>query len=308
MLGRLTGAASTGARRVQLGRMDLVLLVWFTTMSCYRVIGPAIVGPVDLGWDAVAYTRAARALLDGDNPWLAGIPGGTFAGPPPGMLPFLPFAYLPDIVVQITWVALSIVSALYIVGRLHLPFWWLLFPPLVLAVAAGSSALPLAALMVRGGTAAEASAVLGRIYSAIPLALLGRFRSLIVAAILIALTAPFLAWDQYVRDLPRINALLPAQSGGGNSALAVPLLIPVAILGLILIGRRRAAWLVVPALWPNAQEYYAVIALPIAAEVPLAALAMATPLVPGIIAVGVLAQGVWDRYRARPAPVEVRAA
>jgi hypothetical protein len=279
--------------------MDLVLLVWFTTMSCYRVIGPAIVGPVDLGWDAVVYTRAARALLDGGNPWLAGIPNATFAAPPPSLIPYLPLAYLPDLAVQAIGVGLAALAAIYIVRRLQLAFWWLLFPPLVLAVAAGSSALPMAALLVRGGVAAEAASVVGRIYSALPLALLGKFRALIFAAVAIAVTAPFLAWDQDLRDLPRIQALLQAQSGSGNSAWAVPVLIPVAVLGLLLVGRRRAAWVVVPALWPNAQEYYAVIALPIAAEVPLAALAMATPLVPGIIAIGVLAQGVWDRYRAR---------
>jgi hypothetical protein len=42
-----------------------------------------------------------------------------------------------------------------------------------------------------------------------------------------------------------------------------------------------------------------VIALPVAAEVPLATMAMATPLTPGIIAVGVFAQGIWDRFLAR---------
>jgi len=149
---------------------------------------------------------------------------------------------------------------------------------------------------VRGGVAPETGAVVGRVYSAVPLAILGRWRPLLVAAFAIAVTAPFLGWGTYVADLPRINALLAAQSGAGNSALAVPLLIPLAIVGLVLVGRRRAAWLAVPALWPNAQEYYAVIALPIAAEVPLATLAMATPLTPGIIAVGLFAQGVWDRF------------
>jgi hypothetical protein len=47
-----------------------------------------------------------------------------------------------------------------------------------------------------------------------------------------------------------------------------------------------------------------VIALPVAAQVPLATLAMATPLTPGVIAVGVFAQGVWDRIRGRPAAAD----
>ena len=285
--------------RLPLTRTELVLVVWFTVMSSWRIIGPAIVGPVDFGWDAVVYAHAARALLEGGNPWTSGVPDITYAAPPPSLLPFLPFAYMPDLAVQAIWVGLSIVSAVYIFWRLKLAWWWFLFPPLLLAIAAGSSALPVVALMVRGGAAAEAAAVVGRIYSAVPLVVLGRVRPLLLAAVALIVTAPFLAWDQYIRDLPRISALLLEQSGGGNSALATPLLIPLAVIGLILVGRRKAAWLAVPALWPNAQEYYAVLALPIAAQVPIATLAMATPLTPGIIAVGLFVQGVWDRLRAR---------
>lgn len=296
-----------GSLRSIVGRLpvtptELMLMVWFTIMSVRRVIGPAIVGPVDLGWDAVAYTRAARALLDGANPWTVGIPNATYAAPPPSLIPFLPFAHLPEPVVQAFWVGLNILAAIYLLRTLRLQVWWLLFPPLLLAIVAGSSALPLVALLVRGGIVAEAGAVVGRVYSAIPLLILGKWKPLLLAAGAILVTAPFLGWDQFIRDLPRINALLATQSGGGNSAFALPVLIPVAIAGLVLVGRKKAAWLAVPALWPNAQEYYAVIALPIAASVPLATMAMATPLAPGIIALGILAQGVWDRRRGRQVP------
>ena len=287
--------------RLPVSPTELVLIVWFTIMSVRRVIGPAIVGPVDLGWDAVAYTRAARALLDGGNPWTVGIPNATYAAPPPSLIPFLPFAYVPEPIVQAFWVGLNILSAIYVLRTLRLQAWWLLFPPLLLAIVAGSSALPLVALLVRGGVVAEATAVVGRVYSAIPLLVLGKWWPLLLAAGAILVTAPFLAWDQFIRDLPTINALLAAQSGGGNSAFAVPILIPVAIVGLVLVGRRKAAWLAVPALWPNAQEYYAVIALPVAASVPFATMAMATPLAPGIIALGIFVQGVWDRWHDRRA-------
>jgi len=286
-----------GRLRLPLSRTELVLLIWFTAMSVRRVIGPAIAYPVDFGWDAGIYARASRVLLEGGNPWTAGIPGTLYAGPPPGLLPFLPFAYLPDLVAQVFWIGLSVLAAIYIFRRLRLPAWWFLFPPVLLAIAAGSSALPLAALLVRGGASGEAVAVVGRVYSAVPMLLLGRWRSLALAAGLLLITAPFLAWDVYIRDLPRITALLGAQSSGaGYSATAVPVLIPFAVIGLILVGRRKAAWLAVSALWPNAQEYYAVIALPIAAEVPFATLAMATPFMPGIIAIGVFVQGIWDRF------------
>jgi hypothetical protein len=280
---------------------DLFLLLWFTFMSTWRVIGPAIKGPVDFGWDAVVYAHAARALIEGGNPWASGVPYITYAAPPPSMLPFLPFAYLPDIAVQAIWVALAVLSAVYVIRRLRLPFWWFMFPPLLLAIAAGSSALPLVALMVRGGAAFDAAAAVGRIYSALPLLLLGRVQALLLAAGVLIVTAPFLGWDRYIRDLPAITTLMSQQSGGGNSALAVPILLPLALAGLVLVGRQKAAWLIVPALWPNAQDYYAVIALPIAARVPIATVAMATPFTPGIIAVGVFVQGVWDRVRARSA-------
>jgi hypothetical protein len=292
--------------RLPLSGTELVLLVWFSAMSTWRVIGPAIKGPVDFGWDAVVYAHAARALLDGGDPWQSGVPDITYAAPPPSLIPFLPFAYLPDLAVQAIWVTLSIVAALYTFRRLGLKWWWFMFPPVLLAIAAGSSALPLVALMVRGGVISDAVAVAGRVYSAVPLVLLGRVRALLLAAALLVVTAPFLAWDQYIRDLPAIARLLPEQSGGGNSALAVPLLIPVAVVGLLLVGRRKAAWLAVPALWPNAQDYYAVIALPVAAEVPIATLAMATPFMPGIIAVGLFLQGIWDRLRTTRAPVALQ--
>ena len=46
------------------------------------------------------------------------------------------------------------------------------------------------------------------------------------------------------------------------SALAIPMLLPVAGLALILMGRRRAAWWIVPVLWPSTQWYYASLVMP----------------------------------------------
>ena len=215
-------------------------------------------------------------------------------------------------------------AALWLIRALRLPPWWLLFPPLLLSVAAGSSALPLVACWSRRGVAdrggasagrvgafagrvgafADAGAVLGRVYSAVPLALLGRWRGLVLGAAAIVVTAPFLGWDRYIGDLREDQRAAAAAVGRGQLGLRdpglVPVLVPMAVIGLVLVGRRKAAWLAVPALWPNAQEYYAVIALPIAASVPIATLAMATPLTPGVVAVGVFVAGaVCDRWLAR---------
>jgi hypothetical protein len=51
--------------------------------------------------------------------------------------------------------------------------------------------------------------------------------------------------------------------------------IVVAVLALAVIGRRRAAWLGVPGLWPATQWYYATLAVP--GLTPTAAALMAIP-------------------------------
>jgi hypothetical protein len=193
-------------------------------------------------------------------------------------------------------------SAVYALRRLRLPAWWLLFPPVSVGILAGSSALPVTALLVAGGGLGEGAGVVMRVYAAIPLALLGRWRGLVAAGAMALLTAPFLAWPTFVADSRMISDLLVTQTQGGQSAAAVPWLIPIAIACLFLLGRRRAAWLLVPALWPFSQGYYGVIALPVIAEVPLVAVAMAANnlpiIIPGLIVVGLVAQVVTEWLRA----------
>jgi hypothetical protein len=66
----------------------------------------------------------------------------------------------------------------------------------------------------------------------------------------------------------------------------------------------------VSALWPYTQTYYAVLVLPVIAEVPFVALALAIDL-PGIIVAGLVAQVIAERLRERavraPTPVPVEA-
>ncbi|TMB72077.1 MAG: hypothetical protein E6J52_12930 [Chloroflexi bacterium] len=97
-----------------------------------------------------------------------------------------------------------------------------------------------------------------------------------------------------VSKLDTIRAVLDDQTGGGKSAAAIPLLIPIAVACLLLLGRRRAAWLIVPALWPYSQTYYAVLALPIIAEAPLVAVALAIDW-PAIVVAGLIAQVIAER-------------
>lgn len=266
----------------------LVLVTTFGLGSLWVVV-PRIYGNVTFGWDAIVYIESARALVRGSDPWLVHNAFGiAFAAPPPSLIPFLPFIWVPDWAVADLWIIIAAGSAFYSIRRLGLPWWWLIFPATTLAIAAGSSALLCLALLIRGGAATDGLATVTRIYAGLPLAILGRWRSVLVSMTLLAITAPFLAWPAFIADRDRVaNAF---QTGAANvSATAIPWLIPVAIVCLVLLGRTRAAWLVVPVLWPFTQPYYAVIALPVLGASPLIALSLAIP-VPGLVVVGMIGQ------------------
>src|SRR6266478_3668330 len=97
------------------------------------------------------------------------------------------------------------------------------------------------------GAIGDGLAIALRVYAAGPLILLKRWRGFAVAAIVVAVSAPFLDWPRFFGDSAMINQLLVVGTKGGQSAAAVPWLIPIAVVCLVLLGRRRAAWLLVPA-------------------------------------------------------------
>ena len=271
-----------------------LLIAVFVVVTARLAIPPLIVG-LPYGWDAVVYTQAAREWLQGGNPWASGAYAIDFVAPPPSFLPFVPFTPLPDQAVSILWVGIAFLSAVFSIRRLALPAWWLLFPPVSLGIMSGSSALLVTALLLRGTSLADGLGVLTRIYAALPLLVLGRWRSLLVASALLLATAP-MPWGLYWDERGRVAQLLEGTSD--LSAAFTPWLLPPAIVGLVLLGRRRAAWLIVPTLWPNTQLYYSVIALPVVGSMPILAVSMALP-VPGLIVVGILAEVALERVRAR---------
>ena len=275
-------------------RAASVRLISFSLAVVFGVYGMSMLVPLLLvglppGWDAIAYTDAARAWLEGGDPWAIHGFGIGYNAPPTSFLPYVPFVIAPDAVIGWTWIGIAAASALYVLRKLDAPLWWLLFPPVTLGIAAGSTVLPVTALLVRGGVIPDAIGVVMRVYAAIPLALLFRWRSIVVAGLLLALTLPMWpAWWE-ARDQWQPSLALYAADTGASGWL-----IPVAVAGLVLLGRERAAWLVVPALWPDSQPTYAVIALPVLVRLPIVALSMAIPI-PGLVAFGLLGEALLER-------------
>lgn len=266
------------------------LPVWFFVNAA-----PAIaVGLRDtslLYFDARLYLMATRVWLEGGDPWAVELAGNHFAAPPISMLPLAPLASLPfDIGVAIVASA-CFLSALATVRLLHLPWWWLMFPPLVQCLLSANVHAALVPLILSG---AGWLATLLKVYAALPLVILGRWRSLAIACGLILLTLPVLPWATYVEQFGTIADRLALQT---KHDIPLPVLFaisPAVGLGLLLIGRDRAAWLAPLALWPSQQYYYGTLVMPTYSA--LAAAVIALPITgSGIIAVAILAAMEWRK-------------
>jgi hypothetical protein len=236
------------------------------------------------GIDARLYLAATQAWLAGMDPWLVQSEGIRFAGPPVTLLPFAPFAWLTPDAMTVVIALGSLAAAVFTIRRLELPLWWLLFPPLVEAIWSGSvNAIVLALALTR----LEWLAILTKTYAGLPSLVLGHIRQLLVAGLVIVATAIVLPWGTFFsHDLAQV---LSAQASGGRSAWINPvLLIPVSILALALIGRKRAAWFAVPVLWPATQFHYSIFAMP-AKPAAVAAAILAVPW-PGAPVVAVVVE------------------
>lgn len=264
-----------------LARIHPVLLpAWFIGWSAWRLL---YLSPnVAPGADARLYTEAARVWLAGGDPWGVSITGFHFANLPATLVAFAPFAILGKDAGAICWIAISAVAALAIVRRLRLPWWWLLFPPLVEGTYVGNPQVLLLALLLAGRGVGEGLAVVLKAYAAIPLVLLGRWRGLGVALALVAATVVVwpATWRLWFESLGGVSGRLADESFGGFSAIWLPstLIVPtlMGLAALWLLDRRAASWLAVPALWPGSQFFYSTFALPVGSAA-LAAI-MAVPL------------------------------
>lgn len=234
-----------------------------------------IVRPHTLAIDARHYQRAADAWLAGGNPWAVTESGVPFASGPHTLLFYAPTSLVPLEVAVVAWMALGIAASFWLVRRLGLPAWWLLFPPLAHSMWNGNPQTVALALLVAGGPIAAALAVAIKLYCGVPL--LWRWRDAIAAGLVLLVTLPLVPWQLYFAEGLGVGTHLASAWNG--SAFAVPILIPPTVVALWVLRRQGAEWFAVPALWPATQFYYVAMALPALVGRPRVAAALALPMI-----------------------------
>lgn len=280
---------------------NLVLLLAFIPgAASWALI--VLIYPEGLGSHASNYTAAAAAWLAGGNPWTVGPPTAVYAGPPPMLLPFVPFIPLSVDVIRVAWFVLDVVLAIWVFRRLGLGPHWIAFPPMFAAIVLGHIEVVVLALLVLRGPLAGLAAVI-KPYAVLPLLAERNWRALAVGAVVLIATAPFLPWLRFLQEAPLINATL-ARQDVGDSTFGDPVLMVIGVIALAALGLRRALWLAVPVLWPYAQPIYKLVSIPVLS--PILAIAWALPF-PGATLVGVVLFAVLVRVDdIRPLPSWLR--
>ena len=281
------------------------LMLWFVIADCWYVL-PNVRDITSFRplTDAVLYSDAAKAWLTGADPWLVTEAGTAFGAPPPTLLLYVPFAFLPSVLTALIWLGIDLLAVAFVIRRLHLPWWWGLFPPLAQAILPANPEPLVVACLVASGPVANAIAPLVKIYALAPLFGERRWRPIIIGVAVLSISAAILPWGMFIHDLPLVTATLVAQTAS-LSAFDVPLLLPLALVGLAAVGLRRAGWFAVPVLWPHTQIHYAALSLPELS--PLLAVGFSLPI-PGAPAVALAAQALLERRGARWAGVTARVA
>ena len=272
-----------------------------------------------IGIDARIYYRGVAAWLDGSNPWDAAVTvGGAayhYAGSPVTTILLAWSALFSEDVFTVLWLGLSLGAAVFTLHRVHLPIWWLLFPPISEALFSGNPQLVVLALILCNSSWLAAIGTGLKVYAFIPLAGEGRWRTIGLAVLLNAATfliAPDL-WFRYIDEFSQISSRLQYESIEGFSAFYFPMLLAVTVVALAILAlrdRRAAGWLTVPAIWPASQLHYSTMALPVMS--PFLAVFLAVPLLrlpPQIIIVEVVRRliapsvtGYIARHRIRGGP------
>jgi hypothetical protein len=271
----------------------LVLFIWFVYWGWGSIAGTFTSWPAHLdtiGIDGRLYYRAAVAFLAGGDPWQAYTATNTwppgpsqahflFTGPPPTVLAFVPFTWIPETPFVIGWFGLSVAAAIYTLRRLRLPVWWILFPPMMQGLLVANPQIVCLALMLASSNWLRALAAPMKAYAVIPMVGLRQWRALAILAVagLVSLVLCWPLWSRYASEFQANSTWLVGATNGGWSAASEPLLWVVAAILLAILAVtnwRDAGWLAVPTLWPASEFFYATFVLPLRSPWLAAALAM----------------------------------
>jgi hypothetical protein len=287
------------------------LLRWLRLLTIAAICGVGIgylvahlaISPA-LSFDGRLYAAAARAWLEGADPWSVEIDGIGFAAPPSALLAAAPLAMLPPELVGPVTVTLAAVCAVIAIRLARAGWWWLLSIPVLEGVLVGSLDLLVAALLIWAvrGTASRprlvgaSVAVLAKVYAIVPALALGHRRIVFAGVLALALTAPILPWRRFIELSPELWARLVEQAGQGmGSPWVTPWLVPPTIVALVVIGRRDGAWLLVPALWPATQVHYSVFMIPVGSPVLAAVILLPLPAPAALAVIALALVRGWQR-------------
>jgi len=262
----------------------VALAAWFAVQSYGRLSAFYRAG-VPIGLDARIYFRGVQAWLEGADPWQATVQIQTqtfhYFGSPVTTVLLAPATLLGEDLFTLAWVALSALAGIWIVRRLRLPAWWLLFPPLTEGIYGANPQLVVLALLLAGGGIAAAVATGLKVYAFIPLLGERRWRDMAAGVVFSAATiliAPNL-WLDYLRSFSHISDQLRIDTYMGHSGYYFPALLITAAVALLLLAMRdlrRAGWLTVPAIWPGTEFHYSTFAMPV--MTPILAALLAVPI------------------------------
>jgi hypothetical protein len=268
-----------------------LLPLWFAIWAVHQSLPLLFLG--GLGTDAEIYHRATVAWLGGGSPWDATSTWGGnvyhFYALPPSVVLMAPFALVPEQLFVPGFVVVQAGAALYVIRRLRLAWWWLLFPPVAVGIVAGNPSLLLLALLLAPHDILRFMAPTLKVYAILPLLGERRWRAVAIAA-LFGLASFVIApglWADFVTGAVLREARLMEESDGGYSAYRIPVLLPlvgIAVLALARYDLKAAGWLSPIALWPASQLHWSTLAMPV--MTPLLAVMLAVDI-PGFVPLAV---------------------
>jgi hypothetical protein len=204
----------------------------------------------------------------------------------------VPFAVLPAPFGELALVATCAIAAVVLLWRLHLPWWWLGFAPMLSGIYGGNPNV-IAVLAVVGGL--PVIGIFLKMYAGIPAIGERQWRGLAITAVALAATIPLLPWASFLEGREAIAGGLISQAEDfsiwGEPFLVIPTMFALASLPI-----REAAWLSVPTLWPATQFHYGTFAVPVGHPIIALVMSMAAAESTAIAVIGyaIIRTGIVD--------------